>query len=73
MGKTLGSIGVALVGTLLLNGCSEPEEEVAQTQPTSVAEERASEPEQPTESMEPLQVAISTTASLRPDRRLMVQ
>ena len=73
MGKTLGSIGVALVGTLLLNGCSGPEEEVAQTQPTLVAEERASEPEQPTESMEPLQVAISTTASLRPDRRLMVQ
>ncbi|WP_404345130.1 hypothetical protein LG331_04635 [Vreelandella aquamarina] len=73
MGKTLGYVGVALVGTLLLTGCSGPEEEVAQTQPHSVAEERASEPELPTLQMEPLNVAISTSASLRADRRLMVE
>lgn len=73
MGKTLGYVGVALVGTLLLSGCSGPEEEVAQTQPHSVAEERASEPELPTLQMEPLNVAISTSASLRADRRLMVE
>ena len=73
MGKTLGYVGVALVGTLLLFGCSGPEEEVAQTQPHSVAEERASEPELPTLQMEPLNVAISTSASLRADRRLMVE
>ncbi|MFP3341955.1 hypothetical protein R0J87_05510 [Halomonas sp. SIMBA_159] len=73
MGKTLGYVGVALVGTLLLSGCSGPEEEIAQTQPHSVAEERASEPELPTLQMEPLNVAISTSASLRADRRLMVE
>ncbi|XQU09515.1 hypothetical protein P4544_07265 [Halomonas sp. LY9] len=73
MGKTLGYVGVALVGTLLLSGCSGPEEEVAQTQPHSVAEERASEPEPPAQQLEPLDVAISTSASLRADRRLMVE
>lgn len=73
MGKTLGYVGVALVGTLLLSGCSGPEEEVAQTQPHSVAEERASEPEPPAQQVEPLDVAISTSASLRADRRLMVE
>lgn len=72
MGKTLGYVGVALVGTLLLSGCSGPEEEVEQTQPHSVAEERASEPAPPAQQVEPLNVAISTSASLRPDRRLMV-
>jgi len=73
MGKTLGYVGVALVGALLLSGCSGPEEDVSQTQPNSVAEERASEPEPPTPQVEPLEVVISTSASLRPDRRLMVE
>ena len=44
-----------------------------QTQPHSVAEERASEPAPPEQQVEPLNVAISTSASLRPDRRLMVE
>ncbi len=73
MGKTLGYVGVALVGTLLLYGCSGPEEEVAQHQPHSVAEERASEPEPSAQQVEPLNVMISTAAFLRPDRRLMVE
>jgi len=64
---------VALVGTLLLYGCSGPEEEVAQHQPHSVAEERASEPEPPAQQVEPLNVMILTAAFLRPDRRLMVE
>lgn len=73
MGKTLGYVGVALVGGLLLSGCSGPEGEVSQTQPNSVAEERAAEPEPPAQQMEPLEVVISTSASLRPDRRLMIE
>ncbi|WP_404377982.1 hypothetical protein [Vreelandella aquamarina] len=73
MGKTLGYVGVVLVATLLLHGCSGPEEEVAQTQPNSVAEERASEPEPPAPQVEPLNVTMSLSAYLRPDRRIMVE
>ncbi len=74
MHKTLGGISLVFASMLLLAGCGGQEEE-----PTSVPSEPVVETPSPQESAEPkemvdpLIVAISTTASLRSDRRLMVE
>ncbi|MDP3534882.1 MAG: hypothetical protein Q8S08_05795 [Halomonas sp.] len=74
MHKTLGGISIVLVSALLLAGCSGQEEEQTEVQPEAVSEEAApQQPEEVVEAVEPLEVAISTKASLRTDRRLMVE
>ncbi|UXZ53193.1 hypothetical protein LOS15_10085 [Halomonas sp. 7T] len=75
MHKTLGGISIVLVSALLLAGCGSQEEEPAAVQ--SDAASREAELQQPeemvVEDVEPLEVAISTHATLRTDRRLMVE
>lgn len=74
MHKTLGGISIVLVSALLLAGCGGQEEEQTEVQPEAVSEEAApQQPEEVVEAVEPLEVAISTKASLRTDRRLMVE
>lgn len=74
MHKTLGGISIVLVSALLLAGCGSQEEEQTEVQPEAVSEEAApQQPEEVVEAVEPLEVAISTKASLRTDRRLMVE
>ncbi|MBR2513585.1 MAG: hypothetical protein IKE45_06110 [Halomonas sp.] len=74
MHKTLGGISIVLVSALLLAGCGGQEEEQTEVQPEAVSEEAApQQPEEVVEAVEPLEVAISTQASLRTDRRLMVE
>lgn len=74
MHKTLGGISIVLVSALLLAGCGSQEEEQSAVQPEAVSEEAASEqPVEVAEAVEPLEVTISTQASLRTDRRLMVE
>lgn len=74
MHKTLGGISIVLVSALLLAGCGGQEEEQIEVQPEAVSEEAApQQPEEVVEAVEPLEVAISTKASLRTDRRLMVE
>ncbi|WP_083002021.1 hypothetical protein [Halomonas sp. GT] len=74
MHKTLGGISLVLVSVLLLASCGGQEEESPSEPPEPVVEmpspqERA----EPKEMVDPLVVAISTKASLRSDRRLMVE
>ncbi|BCB07133.1 hypothetical protein HHSLTHF2_10230 [Vreelandella venusta] len=73
MHKTLGGIRLVLVSVLLLAGCGGQEEDLPPESPESVVEmpspQQSAEPQ---EVVEPLVVAISASASLRSDRRLMV-
>ncbi len=75
MHKTLSGISIVLVSTLLLAGCGGQDEEPADVQSETTSENQTASPEpvEPEEAVEPLEVAISTRAALRPDRRLMVE
>lgn len=74
MHKTLGGISIVLVSALLLAGCGSQEEEPAAVQSDAASREaELQQPEETVEDVEPLEVAISTQASLRTDRRLMVE
>lgn len=71
MHKTLAGIVIVLLSTLLLAGCTEQKEEPASEAAT---EETASQENVvAVEELEPLSVAISTGASILPDRRLSVE
>ncbi|MCC5901031.1 MAG: hypothetical protein JJT87_03725 [Halomonas sp.] len=74
MHKTLGGISIVLMSALLLAGCGNQEDEQATVQPEEVNEETS--PQEPVvveEPVDPLEVTISTRASLLPDRRLMIE
>ncbi|MGM0832968.1 hypothetical protein M0220_02830 [Halomonas qinghailakensis] len=71
MHKTLGGISFVLVSVLLLAGCGSQEEE-SPSEPV-VETPSPQESAEPKEVIDPLVVAISTKASLRSDRRLMVE
>lgn len=74
MHKTLGGISIVLMSALLLAGCGNQEDEQAAVQSEEVNEETS--PQEPVvveEPVDPLEVAISTRASLLPDRRLMIE
>lgn len=75
MHKTLSGISIVLVSTLLLAGCGGQEEEQPVEQSETASEEPVSQEriDDVEEAIEPLEVAISTTAMLRPDRRLMIE
>jgi len=74
MHKTLGGISIVLVSALLLAGCGSQEEEPAAVQSDAASREaELQQPEVVVEDVEPLEVAISTHATLRTDRRLMVE
>ncbi|NGO90371.1 MAG: hypothetical protein GBQ79_12155 [Halomonas sp.] len=71
MGKALGYAGAALLGALMLQGCSGPEEE-APAETVQAEETAAAEPVAEAEPIEPLEVEVSTSAQLLSDRRLMI-
>lgn len=74
MHKTLGGISIVLMSALLLAGCGNQEDEQAAVQSEEVNEETSpQEPVAVQEPVDPLEVAISTRASLLPDRRLMIE
>ncbi|PCF95014.1 hypothetical protein [Vreelandella nigrificans] len=74
MHKTLGGISIVLMSALLLAGCGNQEDEQAAVQSEEVNEETSpQEPVAVEEPVDPLEVAISTRASLLPDRRLMIE
>ena len=74
MHKTLGGISIVLVSALLLAGCGSQGEEPAAVQSDAASREaELQQPEVVVEDVEPLEVAISTHATLRTDRRLMVE
>ncbi|RUR33447.1 hypothetical protein ELY33_03555 [Vreelandella andesensis] len=74
MHKTLGGISLVLASVLLLTGCGGQEEEPTSVPPEAVVETPSPQKSaEPKEAVDPLIVTISTMASLRSDRRLMVE